>query len=110
MVAPGMDQTMKSLHVTSRLLGSLMISIFIAGFIVGPLFLGPLSELYGRVPVVVLSNYFMCAWLLGCALAQNMTGLIIMRFLAGPGASAAMVIAPAVAADLYPLHHRAAAT
>lgn len=35
-----------------------------------------------------------------------MTGLIIMRFLAGIGGSAAMAIAPAIVADLYPIERR----
>jgi MFS family permease len=87
-----------------------MVTIYLFGFVIGPLFLAPLSELYGRYIVSVLANAFMCVWLLGCALTPTMSGLIVMRLLAGIGGSGAMVIAPAVVADIYPLERRAFAT
>lgn len=80
------------------------------GFIIGPLFLGPLSEIYGRFPILVLSGWFFNAWILGCAFAPSMAGLIVMRVLAGIGGSAAMVMGPAVVADLYSVERCATAT
>jgi MFS family permease len=64
------------------------------------------SEMYGRYIVVTLSSWFFVAFLIGCGFAQTMPGLIIMRFLAGIGGSAAMAIAPAIVADLYPIERR----
>jgi MFS family permease len=65
-----------------------------------------ISEMYGRYFVVVLSSWFFVAFLIGCGFAQTMIGLIIMRFLAGIGGSAAMAIVPAIVADLYPIERR----
>lgn len=107
MVAPGIDAALAELHETSLVLGSFMVTIYVLGYAVGPLFLGPLSEVYGRYPVVILATWFFNAWLLGCALAPNMPGLVVMRFLAGIGGSAVMTIAPAMVSDLYPVERRA---
>jgi MFS family permease len=101
---------MTELHETSQTLGTLSVTIYLLGFAVGPLGLGPLSEMYGRYPVVILSTWFLCAWILGSALAPTIPGLIIMRLLAGIGGSAVMTIAPAVCADMFPVERRAFAT
>jgi len=98
---------MKDLHEPNEELGALMITIFILGYAIGPLFLAPLSELYGRYPVVVCSSWFFNAWLLGCSFAVNMPSLIVMRLLAGIGGSAVMTIAPAIVGDIFPLEKRA---
>ncbi|ROT41488.1 MFS general substrate transporter [Sodiomyces alkalinus F11] len=110
LVAPAIPLTLEELNETSLVLGSFMVTIYILGFAVGPLFLGPLSELYGRYPVVILSTWTFNAWVLGSALAPNMSGLIVMRFLAGVGGSGVMTLAPAIIADVYPVEQRAATT
>jgi MFS family permease len=76
------------------------------GYALGPLFLAPMSEIYGRYPVIVLSCWFFNAFLIGCSFAPTMPSLIIMRLLAGTGGSAVMSIAPAIVADLYPVERR----
>ncbi|KAF2092994.1 putative MFS multidrug transporter [Rhizodiscina lignyota] len=110
MVAPGLALTMDEFRVSSQILGSLSVTIYLIGFVIGPLFLGPMSEIFGRYPVLVSAGWFFNLWILGCALAPSIAGLIVMRILAGVGASAAMVVAPAVVADIYPLEMRASAT
>jgi multidrug resistance protein len=107
MMAPGIALTMSELHETSRTLGSFMITIFILGMAVGPLFLGPLSEIYGRYIVVVLSTWFHIAFMIGCSFAPTFPGLVAMRLFAGVGAAAIMTIAPAVIGDIYPVERRA---
>lgn len=54
----------------------LMISLFLAGYCVGPLFWGPLSEIYGRKPIFVVSFLFYTGFQIGCALSPN-TGAIL---------------------------------
>ncbi|KAF2808674.1 MFS general substrate transporter [Mytilinidion resinicola] len=108
--APGTSLTLKEFNVTSNTIGSLMISIFVLGYAIGPLFLAPLSEMYGRVIVVNISSTFFTAFMLGCSFAPNMPSLIIMRLLAGIGGSAVMTIVPAVVGDCFPYHKRAMAS
>ncbi|KAF2671612.1 MFS general substrate transporter [Microthyrium microscopicum] len=110
LVAPGIPLAMRDLHSPSPIIGSFMVTIYMLGFTIGPLFLGPLSEIYGRYPIVILSTWFYVIWLLGCALAPTMSSLIVMRLLAGTGGSAVMVIAPAIVADLYSVRRRATAS
>jgi len=104
--APAIEYTLRDLHVTSRAVGSLMVSIFILGYCLGPLFLGPLSEIYGRRPIIIISSWFFNFFLLGCSFVQNMPGLIILRLLAGIAGSAVMTLAPAIVADVYPVERR----
>ena len=58
-------------------------SIFVLGYVIGPLLLAPLSEIYGRRFVLTGGNVFFCVWQIGCALAPNLPSLIVFRFLAG---------------------------
>jgi MFS family permease len=67
----------------------------------GPLFLSPLSEIYGRRILLNLANIFFCAFTLGCALAPNLGGLITMRLLAGLGGSACLTLGAGVISDLF---------
>ena len=107
--APGTALTLEEYGITSQTIGSLMYVIYILGYATGPLFLAPLSEMYGRVPVVNFSSAFFNAFLLGCSFAPNMPSLIIMRFLCGIGGSAVMTIVSAIIGDVFPVHKRAAA-
>jgi multidrug resistance protein len=99
--APGIPFVNADFHNTSQLLGSFAVSVYVLGFAFGPLFLSPLSEIYGRCIVLNISNVFFCAFTLGCALAPNLGGLIAMRFLAGVGGSACITIGTGVIADLF---------
>ena len=99
--APGIPFVNADFKNTSQLLGSFAVSVYILGFAVGPLFLSPLSEIYGRCIVLNISNVFFCAFTLGCALAPNLGGLIGMRFLAGLGGSACLTIGTGVIADIF---------
>lgn len=48
MVAPALTSLAADFNVTDEVVSQLMLSIFILAYAVGPLFLGPLSEIYGR--------------------------------------------------------------
>ncbi|KAF2099939.1 membrane transporter [Rhizodiscina lignyota] len=104
--APGITYTMAELHETSQAIGSLMITIYLLGYALGPLFLSPLSEIYGRYIVIVISTWTFNVFLLGCGFVHSMPGLIVLRLLAGTGGSAVMAIAPAIVADLYHIERR----
>lgn len=55
---------------------TLMISLFLAGYCVGPLFWGPLSEIYGRKPIFVISFLFYTGFQVGCALSPNTAAIL----------------------------------
>jgi multidrug resistance protein len=86
--------------------GAMPVSIFVLGYAVGPLFLSPLSEIYGRRIIMVTASSFFCIWLIGCALAPSLNTLIFFRFLCGIGGSASQTIGGAMVADMFPIQER----
>ena len=56
MVAPADEAIARDVHVRTKIDSSLIFSIFMLAFVVGPIFLAPLSEVYGRVILLQLSN------------------------------------------------------
>lgn len=76
------------LSVSNAVLSQMMLSIFILAYAIGPLFLGPLSEVYGRVPVLQLANLFFLIFNLVCGFSQTEAQMLVFRFLAGLGGSA----------------------
>ena len=69
-------------------IATLTIALFVAGYCVGPLLWGPLSEQLGRKPVFVLSFFVYTAFQVGSALAPNTASILVFRFLGGTFAAA----------------------
>lgn len=106
MVAPALPSLAADFNVTNEVVSQLMLSIFILAYAVGPLFLGPLSEIYGRTIVLQLSNLFFLVFNIGCAVSKTTVQMIVCRFLAGLGGSAPLAVsqdhkAPPLGKSLY---------
>lgn len=56
MIAPAESAMGHDLGVHSTFESELIFSIFLLAFIIGPLFIAPFSEIYGRVVVLQLAN------------------------------------------------------
>jgi len=67
----------------------------------GPMLIGPLSEVYGRAPILHASNVWFFIWNLVCGFANTKGLLIAARLLAGLGASAIYSLAGGVLGDLW---------
>ncbi|KZT75016.1 MFS polyamine transporter [Daedalea quercina L-15889] len=106
MVAPAAAQIAEQFHITSSVETSLTVSVFVLAYAFGPLFLGPLSEVYGRVHILRGANLWYTAWNLGCGFAQNSGQLIAFRFMAGLGGSAPLAAGGAVLSDMWPPEQR----
>lgn len=52
MFAPGVPNLMAEFQSANIELGTFVVSIYVLGFASGPMVLAPLSELYGRMPIV----------------------------------------------------------
>ena len=83
-------------------------TIWELGEATGPLFIAPLSELYGRFIVYNVANGLFIAGIVIGALSQGMELLIFARFLTGC-AVAANVLNPAIIGDMFPSESRGAA-
>ena len=79
----------------------LTLSVFLVGFAVGQIIYGPLSDRYGRRPVLIAALLlYTCACLI-CTFARSIEMLIAARALQAIGGSGAVVLARAVVRDLY---------
>lgn len=79
----------------------LSIGLFLLGFAAGQLACGPLSDRFGRRPVLLTGLGLFAAAGLGCALAPSLPALLACRVLQGIGACAGTVLARAVIRDLF---------
>lgn len=91
-ISPALSSISAEFGITNEIEAQLTLSLFVLAYAIGPLFLGPLSEIYGRVIVLQLSNLFYLAWNLGCGFAQTSGQLTAFRFLSGLGGSAPLAI------------------
>ena len=90
-LSPAIDTLEREFGNTNAIVGSMTVSIYLLGYVVGPVLIAPLSEKYGRKPVLSAGNAFFCLWQIGCALAPNIEALIICRFFSGVGGAACLV-------------------
>lgn len=56
MIAPAESVIAHDLEVHSTFESELIFSIFLLAFVIGPLFLAPLSEVFGRVIILQIAN------------------------------------------------------
>lgn len=79
----------------------LPVSIFLVGYVLGPLVFAPMSESFGRKWVVMATFITFTAFNLGCALAPTFAGLIVMRLVVGISASTPISVIGGIYADIY---------
>lgn len=76
-------------------------TLFVLAFGIGPMFLAPLSEQFGRRPVLIGSMVFYFAFAFASAFAQNAATMLAGRMLSGLGASAPLVLTGGVLANVW---------
>jgi DHA1 family bicyclomycin/chloramphenicol resistance-like MFS transporter len=79
----------------------LTVSLFLAGFALAQLVLGPLSDRIGRRPVLLGAVVLYTAAALLCAIAPSIGLLNASRLLQGTGAAAGMAMSLAIVRDLF---------
>lgn len=89
--------------------GVLGMTTYLIGIACGALVLAPLSEMYGRRPVYMISLALFTLFVLPCALAQNITTILVMRFFGAFCASALISNCPGSVNDIVDEEHRALA-
>lgn len=106
MCAPSTPLFMDEFHETSLLKGSFALSVYILGYATGPLVIGPLSEIYGRLIIYQVFIGMSIIFLIGCGLAQSMGALIGLRYLAGVAGSCPISLGSASIGDLVHPYQR----
>ncbi|KAK3717067.1 hypothetical protein LTR37_006122 [Vermiconidia calcicola] len=79
----------------------LPVSIYLIGYILGPLIFAPLSESYGRKIVMICTFVMFTIFVMATALSPNFASLIIFRLMAGIGASTPVSVIGGIYADIY---------
>jgi DHA1 family bicyclomycin/chloramphenicol resistance-like MFS transporter len=79
----------------------LVVVAFAFGMGAGQLVFGPLSDAYGRKPVILLSLALYAAFGVGCAIPGSFSQLVGFRFAQGLASSGGRVIASSLVRDLY---------
>lgn len=81
---------------------SASLSLFLAGFAFAQLLWGPLSDRYGRKPVLLTGLIIFAIGCLGMLWVRDATTLLVLRFVQAVGVCAAAVTWQAMVADYYP--------
>lgn len=79
----------------------LTLTTYMLGFAVGQLFYGPLSDRYGRRPVLLGGLLFFTLTTFACSFAVSIGDLIALRVLQGLGAASGSVLGRALTRDAY---------
>lgn len=80
----------------------LTLSVSLMAFAIGLLIHGPLSDRYGRKPVILAGVGIFSLGTLLCLAAPTLDWLIIGRAIQALGSAAGLVVARAIVSDLYP--------
>ena len=80
---------------------TLVVSVFFFGTAIGQLVVGPLSDAFGRKPVVIWGYGLFTAGCLLSLTAESWSLMVTARFLQGLGAAAPRVVSVAIVRDRY---------
>jgi MFS family permease len=84
----------------SRSASILLVTVWELGEAAGPLLIGPLSEAYGRYPVINVANVFFIAFTVLAAATESAPLFIAARFMTGVAVTV-NVLNPAIVGDLF---------
>ncbi|TIB11219.1 hypothetical protein E3P89_02435 [Wallemia ichthyophaga] len=82
---------------------TVQITLFLFGYVVGPSFWAPVSEIWGRKPIFIITLFVYTTVTIGCALAPNITCLLICRLITGTAAASPLTNSGGVVTDIWPL-------
>jgi MFS family permease len=100
MFAPALRSVLADFGSESETLAALCISIYVAGYAIGPLIWAPLSELYGRRVINNWTNILFLLTEVGSGAAPTLSFLIVARFFGGFFSSSRFVLGGAIINDV----------
>lgn len=100
-LAIGATAVAEDFQLTDSYTPALPTGLYVLGLGLGPLVLGPCSELYGRRIVYLLSIAIFTVLNVGCALAPNITALSILRLASGVAGSVGPSLGASSIGDMF---------
>ncbi|KAI1361533.1 MFS multidrug transporter [Xylaria arbuscula] len=101
MLAPAEKKISDDLHITQEYQWFLVNSLILVGVGLTPLLLAPLSEVYGRKPVLIVASTIFVIWNVACGASSTLGQILAFRLLSGFGASVADALAGGLMSDLW---------
>ena len=92
MMAPVLKNITTDFKIRDPILQEMALSSFILAYAFGPLLVGPLSEIYGRPLVLLVTNAFFIVFNIAGGVSQSIGQMIAFRFLSGLGGGAPMAV------------------
>lgn len=86
---------------TSASMVQLTITLGLIGLALGQLFAGPLSDRFGRRPLLIASMVLFSFATVGCLATTSITAFLVCRFMQGIAGAGGVVISRSIATDLY---------
>lgn len=109
MFAPGVPQVMKEFGNNDDLLADFVVSVYVLGFAFGPMFLAPMSELFGRLWIYHATNVGFIVFSVLCAESSSVGMLTACRFFQGVFGAAPITNGGGTIADVIAQEKRGAA-
>jgi MFS transporter, DHA1 family, multidrug resistance protein len=86
-------------------IAQMTVSLYMVGIACSQIVMGPLSDRFGRRPVLLAGLGLMVVASAGCIFAETLPQLIAARFLQALGGATGMVVSRAIIRDLYSREH-----
>ncbi|KAG9502268.1 hypothetical protein J7337_005094 [Fusarium musae] len=109
MFAPGAATMQREFGFKSNTVEVLTITMASLGFAIGQLFIPPMSEVFGRMPIYRTSSIFYMGFTAGCARSTSVAEFLVFRLLTGLAAASYMSTGGGTVADLLPKEERGVA-
>src|ERR1700726_166582 len=101
MMLPALPNIASAFHIEAANRPQMVLSTFLIGFGVGQFVMGPLSDRFGRRPVLVDGMALYCVGSVLAIMASSFEMFLLARVLQGLGTSATRVIATSIVRDCY---------
>ncbi|KAF2829653.1 benomyl/methotrexate resistance protein [Ophiobolus disseminans] len=102
---PGIELAASEFNST-RVIATFAFSVYQLGLAFGGPFAAPLSETFGRRPVIFISLPIFALFIMGTGFAPNMAALIVLRFFAGFFAAPSLSMGSGTLSDIWPPEQR----
>jgi MFS transporter, DHA1 family, multidrug resistance protein len=100
MYLPSLPDIARQLHASTAR-AQFTISSYLIGFAVGQIFYGPVSDRYGRKPVLLAAIALYCVASFICVFSTSIEMLIMARVFQAVGGSGGIVLTRAIVRDIY---------
>ena len=85
----------------SNVVATLGVSLFLLGFVLGPVCFGPMSEVFGRRTPLFAGYFVFAVFQIPVAVARNLETIMLGRFLGGFAAAAPLAVVGGALADIW---------